>query len=110
MLLILRAAAAVTAAVTAVLLLAGDHPVEFIVADTLVVALLTGAAFLPARHGATAALAVAFGVALGVFIVAFTASVGDGTASWPLAAAVLGCLVGIACAGRELVPATQPQV
>jgi len=47
------------------------------------------------------ALAVGFGVGLGVFTVAFAASIDDGATSWPLATAVLGCLAGIALSLRE---------
>ncbi|WP_344114639.1 hypothetical protein [Kribbella alba] len=95
---VVRADALVIAAVTALLLVVGDHPVEFVVADILVVALLVAAALLPAGRGAVMALAIAFGVGLGVFTVAFAASVDDGAVSWPLLSAVLGCLVGIALA------------
>jgi hypothetical protein len=90
----------VIAAVTALLLIAGDHSVEFVVADILVVALLVVAALLPRGRGALMALASGFGVGLGVFTVAFAASVDDGAVSWPLLSAVLGCLVGIALALR----------
>jgi len=88
----------VTAAVTAMLLVVGDHPVEFVIADILVVVLLVAAALLPAGRGAVMALAIGFGVGLGVFTVAFAASVDDGAISWPLFSAVLGCLAGIALA------------
>jgi hypothetical protein len=93
------------AAVTAMLLVVGDHPVEFVVADILVVALLVAAALLPAGPAAVMALAIGFGVGLGVFTVAFAASVDDGAISWALLSAVLGCLAGIALAVKAGVAA-----
>ena len=97
----LRTGAWVISAVTALLMVVGDHPVEFVIADVLVVALLVVAALLPAGRLALAALAIGFGVGLGVFTVAFAASVDDGATSWPLASAVLGCLAGVALSLRE---------
>ncbi|GAB3839441.1 hypothetical protein [Kribbella italica] len=99
--LILRLAAVTIAAVTAMLLLIGDHPPEFVVADLLVVALLTIAAVLPAARGAGFALAIGFGAGLGVFTVAFVGTLNEGPASWPLATAVLGCLAGLALSWRQ---------
>jgi hypothetical protein len=97
----LRVGAWVIAAVTALLLVVGDHPVEFVIADVLVVALLVVAALLPAGRLGLTGLAIGFGVGLGVFTVAFAASVDDGAVSWPLASAVLGCLVGVTLSLRE---------
>jgi hypothetical protein len=102
--LLLRLAAATIAAVTALLLVIGDHPVEFVVADLLVVVLLVVAAVLPAGRLAVMGQAIAFGVGLGVFTVAFAASAENGAISWPLASAVLGCALGIALALRETTP------
>lgn len=99
--LVLRSGAAVTAAVTTLLLVVGDHPPEFVVADLLVIALLVVAAVLPAGRLGLMALAIGFGVGLGVFTVAFAASVDDGAMSWPLAAAVAGCLAGVGVALRQ---------
>ena len=99
--LVLRTGAAVVAAVTTLLLVIGDHPPEFVVADLLVVALLVVAAVLPSGRLALMALAIGFGVGLGVFTVAFAASVDDRAISWPLASAVVGCLAGIVVALRE---------
>jgi hypothetical protein len=96
--LLLRVGAAAIAAVTALLLVIGDHPVEFVVADLLVVVLLVVAAVLPRGRRSLMGLAIAFGVGLGVFTVAFAASVDDGATSWPLASAVVGCVLGIALA------------
>ena len=90
-----------TAAVTALLLVIGDHPVEFVVADLLVVGLLTLAAVLPAR-AAMPALAVGFGAGLGVFTVALTAAADDGAVNWALATAVAGCLAGIVLSCRRI--------
>ncbi|MEV0285466.1 hypothetical protein AB0H36_15250 [Kribbella sp. NPDC050820] len=70
---------------------------EFVVADLLVVALLVVAAML----GRLTLLAIAFGVGLGVFTVAFAASVDDGATSWALASAVIGCLLRIAVVLRS---------
>ncbi len=102
--LLLRFGAAAIAAVTALLLVIGDHPVEFVVADLLVVVLLVVAAVLPAGRPAVMAQAIAFGVGLGVFTVAFAASVDNGAINWPLASAVVGCLLGIILALRESTP------
>jgi hypothetical protein len=102
--LLLRVGAALIAAVTALLLMIGNHPVEFVVADLLVVVLLAVAAGLPAGRLSLMGLAVAFGVGLGVFTVACAASVDDGATSWALAAAVVGCLLGITLALRETTP------
>jgi hypothetical protein len=99
--LILRLAAVTIAAVTALLLLIGDHPPEFVVADLLVVALLTTAAALPAARGAGFALAIGFGAGLGVFTVAFVGALDEGGTNWPLATAVLGCVVGLALSWRQ---------
>ncbi|NIK60311.1 hypothetical protein [Kribbella shirazensis] len=102
---VLRAGALMVAAVTALLLVVGDHPPEFVVADLLVVALLAVAAVLPSGRLGLMALATGFGVGLGVFTVAFAASVDDGAVSWALASAVVGCLAGISVALRETRPA-----
>jgi hypothetical protein len=94
--IILRLTAGAIAAVTALLLLIGDHPPEFVVADLLVVALLAIASVLPVSRGAVPALAIGFGAGLGVFTVAFV-----GSPNWPLATAVAGCLAGVALIWRE---------
>ncbi len=99
--LILRLAAVAIAAVTALLLLIGDHPPEFVVADLLVVALLGLAAVLPADRGAVLALAIGFGAGLGVFTVAFVGALDEGAINWPLATAVLGCVAGLALSWRR---------
>jgi hypothetical protein len=100
--MILRVGAGVVAVVTALLLVIGDHPVEFVVADVLVVALLTLAAVLPSRV-ALPVLAVGFGAGLGVFAVAFAAAADEGAVNWSLATAVAGCLAGIVLSCRRLV-------
>lgn len=102
--LLLRVGAAAIAAVTALLLVIGDHPMEFVVADLLVVVLLVVAAVLPAGRLSLMGLAIAFGVGLGVFTVAFAASVDSGAANWAVASAVVACLLGIALAVRETRP------
>ncbi|WP_433020876.1 hypothetical protein [Kribbella sp. CA-294648] len=99
--MLLRLAAVAIAAVTAVLLLIGDHPPEFVVADLLVVVLLAVASVLPGSGGAVPALAVGFGAGLGVFTVAFVSALDDGRLNWPLAAAVAGCLTGVGLIWRQ---------
>jgi hypothetical protein len=99
--LIPRLAAVTIAAVTALLLLIGDHPAEFVVADLLVVALLVVAAVVPMDRGAVVALAIAFGAGLGVFTVAFAAELSDGAMNWPLGIAVIACVAGIALSWRQ---------
>jgi len=99
--ILLKAGAGLIAAVTALLLVIGDHPVEFVVADLLVVALLTVAVVLPARM-ALPVLAVGFGAGLGVFVAAFAAAADDGVVNWSLATAVVGCLAGILLSCRRL--------
>ncbi|WP_432947354.1 hypothetical protein ACQPXM_10710 [Kribbella sp. CA-253562] len=99
--LTLRLAAVAIAAVTALLLLIGDHPREFVVADLLVVALLALAAVLPVSRGAVLALAIGFGAGLGVFTVAFVGTLDDGPLNWPLATAVVGCGAGVALTWRQ---------
>ncbi|MGC4943575.1 hypothetical protein [Kribbella sp. DT2] len=99
--LTLRLAAVAIAAVTAMLLLIGDHPPEFVVADLLVVVLLAVAAVLPADRGARFVLAIGFGAGLGVFTVAFVGVLDEGAMSWPLATAVLGCVAGLGLSWRQ---------
>ncbi|TDC35319.1 hypothetical protein [Kribbella albertanoniae] len=99
--IVLRVGAGLIAAATAALLVIGDHPIEFVVADLLVVTGLVVAAILPGR-AALPALAVGFGIGLGVFTTAFSAAAGDGVLNWSLAAAVVGCSVGIVLSLRGL--------
>lgn len=85
---LLRVAAVLAAAVTLFLLIVGDHPTEFVVADIVVVAALLIAAALPGAR-ALPWLVVAFAFAAGVFTVATVRVIDQGRPFIPLAAGAL---------------------
>lgn len=99
---LVRTAAALMAVVTAILLALGDHPVEYVAADALIIAVLAVGAALP-EHRALPVLAFGLAFALGVFTVALGARLADGGPPAALALAVASSLAGAALALRLLV-------
>lgn len=104
----LRILALGTAAVTALLLVVGSHDAEFVAADLVVVALLVAGALVPNPRWAVPALLAGFAFALGVYVVAFGATVAEEEPSYALVAGVLTCLVAAALAVRRLAATPAP--
>ncbi len=102
MLLWMRVGAVLAAAITALLLVVGDHPPEFVVADLLLVVGLLVAAALPSRSGALPWLVAAFGFSAGVFTVAFARSISEDGLSIPVGVAAGACAVAVAVGAAAL--------
>lgn len=98
----MRVGALVAAAVTALLLVVGDHPPEFVVADAILVVALVVAAAVPASLGAMPWLVGAFGFSAGVFTVAFARSFSEGGVNIPVGLAAAACAVAVATGSRAL--------
>lgn len=92
----MRVGALVAAAVTALLLVVGDHPPEFVVADSILAGALVAAATVPATSGAMPWLIAAFGFSAGVFTVAFARSLSEDGFNIPVGFAAVACAVAAA--------------
>lgn len=98
----MRAGALVAAAVTALLLVVGDHPPEFVVADAILVVALVAAAAMPVSLGPMPWLVAAFGFSAGVFTVAFARSFSEGGLNFPVGFAAVACAVAVAAGAWAL--------
>jgi hypothetical protein len=102
MLRVLRVTSVATALITALILLSGGHPPEFLVPDLIVVVLLLAAAAVPRPGSATVALLGGFAFATAVFTVAAAASVVDDEVNLRVMAAAAICAVAGMAATRLL--------
>lgn len=98
----MRVGALVAAVVTALLLVLGDHPPEFVVADAILVVALVAAAAVPVSLGPMPWLVAAFGFSAGVFTVAFARSFSETGINVPVGFAAVACTVALAAGAWTL--------
>lgn len=102
MLRALRVTAVATALITALILVGGDHPPEFLAPDIMVVVLLLAAVAIPRPGSATIALLGGFAFATAVFTVAAASSVVDDDMNLRVMAAAAICALAGAASIRLL--------